>query len=163
MSFGRLPRRGSHSDGGRLAWLDAARALAIVGVVLLHVSIGHFYGLPHADDWVLPRWDRINQVVAVVRMPLLFVVSGMLAAGKIRRGFTRGNAILSAVTNYYLYLVWLAVYGVLFLASGPIVVPFQPARVQDFFIQIVDAENWRRFVAPRVAPWEVPNRYRHLA
>ena len=120
--------------------------LAIVAVVLLHVSIGHAYGLPQAEGWVVARWDRINQVISVVRMPLLFVVSGMLASGKIRRGFTHGNAILSAVTNYYLYLVWLAVYGLLFLASGPVVVPFQPARVQDFFIQIVEPRTPLWFV-----------------
>jgi GT2 family glycosyltransferase len=28
--------------------------------------------------------------------------------------------------------------------------------------QIVDADNWRRFMAPRVPPWQVPHRYRHL-
>lgn len=29
--------------------------------------------------------------------------------------------------------------------------------------QIVDADNWRRFMAPSVPPWQVPNRYTHLA
>ena len=29
--------------------------------------------------------------------------------------------------------------------------------------QTVDADNWRRFMQPRIAPWQVPNRYRHLA
>ena len=29
--------------------------------------------------------------------------------------------------------------------------------------QVVDAANWRRFMSPRVAPWQVPNRYAHLA
>lgn len=28
--------------------------------------------------------------------------------------------------------------------------------------QIVDADNWRRFMSPRVPPWQVPNRYAHL-
>lgn len=28
---------------------------------------------------------------------------------------------------------------------------------------IIDVENWRRFMAPRVPPWQVPNRYAHLA
>ncbi|GAB48522.1 acyltransferase family protein [Mobilicoccus pelagius] len=143
--FGRPTPRPT-GGASRLAWIDAARGLAIVAVVLLHVSIGHYYALPQAADWVVPRWDRINQVVAVIRMPLLFVVSGMLASGKIRRGFAHGNAILSAVTNYYLYLVWLAVYGFLFIASGPVVVPFQPARVQDFFIQIVEPRTPLWFV-----------------
>jgi len=28
--------------------------------------------------------------------------------------------------------------------------------------QTTDVENWRRFMAPRVPPWDVPARYRHL-
>lgn len=28
--------------------------------------------------------------------------------------------------------------------------------------QTIDIENWRRFMAPRVAPWQVPQRYAHL-
>ncbi|WP_176489720.1 acyltransferase family protein [Mobilicoccus massiliensis] len=145
-SFGRPSPRPGSTSASRLDWIDAARGLAIVAVVLLHVSIGHYYALPQAESWVVPRWDRINQVVSVIRMPLLFVVSGMLAAGKIKRGFLGGNAILSIVTNYYLYLVWLAVYGFLFVVSGPVVVPFQPARVEDFFIQIVQPRTPLWFV-----------------
>ncbi|MDO5627692.1 MAG: acyltransferase [Mobilicoccus sp.] len=122
--------------GSRLEWIDAARGLAVAAVVLLHVSIGHFYGLPHADENVLPIWDRINQIVGLIRMPLLFVVSGMLAAGKIRRGFSRGNAVLSAATNYYLYLVWLLVYGLFFVLSGDVHLPFNPASFGDYAIQV---------------------------
>jgi len=144
--FGRPNPRPGATSATRLGWIDAARGLAIVTVVLLHVSIGHYYGLPQAEDWVVARWDRLNQVISVVRMPLLFVVSGMLASGKIRRGFTNGNAILSAVTNYYLYLVWLGVYGLLFIASGPVVVPFQPARIEDYVIQIVEPRTPLWFV-----------------
>lgn len=144
-SFGRPEPRGSTS-ASRLPWIDAARALAIVTVVLLHVSIGHYYGLQHSANLAVYRWDRVNQVIALIRMPLLFVVSGMLASGKIRRGFTRGNTILSAATNYYLYLVWLAVYGVLFVISGPIEVPFEPARWQDYAIQIVEPRTPLWFV-----------------
>lgn len=145
-SFGRPNPRPRSGSSARLSWIDAARGLAIVAVVLLHVSIGHYYGLPQADTWIIPRWDRINQVVSVMRMPLLFVVSGMLASGKIHRGFTHGNAILSAVTNYYLYIVWLVVYGLLFIASGPVVVPFQPARIEDYVIQIVQPRTPLWFV-----------------
>lgn len=28
--------------------------------------------------------------------------------------------------------------------------------------QVVDADNWRRFMSPRVLPWQVPHRYAHL-
>ena len=28
--------------------------------------------------------------------------------------------------------------------------------------QVVDADNWRRFMSPQVPPWQVPHRYAHL-
>ena len=53
-------------------------------------------------------------------MPLLLVLSGALASGRIRRGFGRGKAAQSVASNYYLYLVWLTVYAVLGqLMGGP--------------------------------------------
>lgn len=121
----------------RITWLDSARGVAVVAVVLLHVSIGHFYMLDHSSRYTVPVWDRVNQVVSVVRMPLLFVVSGMLATGKIKRGFARGTSVLTAVSNYYLYLVWLLVYGALMLAAGDRPVPFRFASLGDYVLQIV--------------------------
>lgn len=121
----------------RITWLDSARGAAVVAVVLLHVSIGHFYMLDHSSRYTVPVWDRVNQVVSVVRMPLLFVVSGMLAANKITRGFARGTSLLTAVSNYYLYLVWLLVYGALMLAAGDRPVPFRFASFGDYAQQII--------------------------
>ncbi len=130
--------------GSRVAWLDLARVAAVVLVVLFHVSIGHYYGLEHADRLLVPWWDRVNQILTVVRMPLLFAISGLLAAGKIRRGFRGGRAAESAVTNYYLYAVWLGVYGLLILISGSTPVPFQ----------VETAGQWlRQLYAPNTPLW----------
>ena len=99
-----------------MAWIDASRAVAVVLVVIFHVTIGHYYIMEWAEGPMAGRWDRINQILSVIRMPLLFALSGMLASGKIRRGFRGGKAIEGAVTNYYLYAVWLAAYGLFILA-----------------------------------------------
>ena len=108
------PRTDSRS--ARVPWIDASRALAVALVVVFHVTIGHYYLMEWAEGEMAGRWDRINQILSVIRMPLLFAFSGMLAAGKIRRGFRGGKAIEGAVTNYYLYAVWLVAYGLFILA-----------------------------------------------
>ncbi|WP_226346523.1 acyltransferase family protein [Agilicoccus flavus] len=122
----------------RYDWVDLARGFAVVAVVLFHVSIGQYYGMEHADAKLVAWWDRINQIITVVRMPLLFTVSGMLAAGKIRRGFRGGKALEASVTNAYLFLVWMTIYGALLAAAaltGREGVPFQVTSVPAFLVQ----------------------------
>ena len=58
----------------RIAWLDTARGLAIILIVLLHSA-----------NWLSdanlasPLWVHINEVFTTLRLPLFFVVSGFLA------------------------------------------------------------------------------------
>jgi len=60
---------------GRHEWVDAGRGLAIVLVVLVH-----------SRDWLdtvgLPMqvWGRVNETLGGLRMPLFFMVSGLLGA-----------------------------------------------------------------------------------
>lgn len=124
----------------RLAWVDAARGGAVVAVVLLHLSIGHFYQLPHDDRFVVPVWDRVNQIVGAVRMPLLFLVSGLLASGKIRRGFRGGRALEATAANAYLYTVWVGLYALLALLAGGHV-PFAMTSWGHFASQFVRPET----------------------
>ncbi|MGO1383637.1 MAG: acyltransferase family protein [Arachnia sp.] len=72
----------------RLHWADTAKALAVVLVVLYHVSLTamvamsdvgpdpHFWGV--LSTWLLP-----------VRMPLFFLISGVLAGPALRRPWRR--------------------------------------------------------------------------
>lgn len=141
------PEAAAQTRPARLPWLDLARAGAIIAVVLFHVSIGYYYGLQHAETDMVARWDRINQVVTAVRMPLLFTISGLLAAGKIRRGFARGSAIESSVTNYYLYAVWTLVFLGLSLVGGDTkLVTFQLNSFQLFL---------QEFWAPTTPLWYI--------
>lgn len=53
----------------RIAWIDTGRGIAIVLVVLFHTA-----------NWLgVPEWQAVNEVVASLRMPLFFALSGMFA------------------------------------------------------------------------------------
>jgi uncharacterized membrane protein YcfT len=58
----------------RVAWIDAARGLAILLVVVIH-----------ATQWIeltpirIPGWDGVNEVLSTLRMPLFFMCAGILA------------------------------------------------------------------------------------
>lgn len=144
-SVGAAEQVGS-AAAARLEWVDMARAGAVVAVVLFHACIGHFWAMEHAQEGVIPWWDRVNQIVTAVRMPLLFTISGMLAASKIQRGFRRGKAIEAAVTNYYLYAVWLLVFGGMLLLAGNRSVPFKVDTLSTYL---------REFYLPNSPLWYV--------
>lgn len=139
-----LPGQAGATSTQRLGWIDLARGFAVAAVVLFHLCIGHFWAMEHSAPKVVAWWDRVNQIITVVRMPLLFTLSGMLAAGKIRRGFRRGTTVEAAATNSYLFVVWTLVYGALLLIAGDTPVPF----AMDSFGTYV-----RQFYAPNTPLW----------
>ncbi len=141
-----IPAKAASPAATRLDWVDMARAGAVVAVVLFHACIGHYWAMEHAKGDAIAWWDRVNQIVTAVRMPLLFTISGMLAAGKIRRGFRRGKAIEASVTNYYLYVVWLLVFGAMLLLAGDRPVPFQVDSLSTYL---------REFYLPNSPLWYV--------
>jgi hypothetical protein len=51
-------------------------------------------------------------------MPMLFAISGLLASGYIRAGFTL-RTLRRATGSYYLYVIWLMTYAILALAAAP--------------------------------------------
>ncbi|MCH8612242.1 acyltransferase family protein [Arsenicicoccus dermatophilus] len=98
-------------SGERIAWIDTARALAVVGVVLFHIGFLHYQPqLGPAVGGPAALWHHVDGLLGSFRMPMLLMLSGVLAAGKVRRGLRSGTAVESSVANYYLYVVWLGVY-----------------------------------------------------
>ncbi|MET4588832.1 acyltransferase family protein [Arthrobacter sp. 754] len=102
----------------RIEWIDAARGLCVIAVVLFHVGYWHFLKFEHAGSIAFPLWETVAIALGSVRMPLLLAVSGMLAASKIRNGFGNGKALSASLTNYYLYAVWLLVYALLSIPAA---------------------------------------------
>lgn len=79
----------------RLVWVDVAKAMAIVLVVLFHATQA-VYG--DADQG---RWEAVNSVFATFRMPLFFTVSGLFAARSLERPW---RWVLTHRVGLYLYL-----------------------------------------------------------
>ena len=83
------PRLPSTPPGvGRLAWVDAARGICVLGVVLFHVCTWQY--LPLGDALWHPAaaaWDTVNSYLGTFRMPLLMALSGMLAARRVGEGW----------------------------------------------------------------------------
>lgn len=99
----------------RLDWADLAKAACILLVVLYHSA-----NLTPLIAWQgangsLAFWDMAARVLTPLRMPLFFLVSGLLAAPSLRRNW-EDMAAKRVAQPLYLYLVW----SVLFLAFVPL-------------------------------------------
>jgi uncharacterized membrane protein YcfT len=98
-----------------LPWADAVRGFCVLAVVLSHF-IG--WGLePVSGSGAESFWEKASGQLTPIRMPTLFVLSGFLLSSRVRAGFTDRRSLTSAATSYYLYVVWLALFG-LIAAAG---------------------------------------------
>ena len=98
----------------RLAWADAAKGLCILLVVLHHSTVKHLPAvLPAELSAVGDAWLALTAALKPIRMPLFFLLSGLFAAGAVRRPWAQ---VLTArvLTPYWVYAVWLGVIAVVF-------------------------------------------------
>ena len=56
-------------------------------------------------------WGSVNPALGSVRMPVLLAVSGLVLSRQVRGGLHLRTTGYGEATNYYLYVVWLAVYA----------------------------------------------------
>lgn len=116
---------GLPDTGGRLLWLDLAKATAIVAVVGAHVCTK--YALPLE----LSSGDVMWLLIAAfepIPMPLFFLVSGLLAASSLSMPLV---TLLhrKVLMYYYVYVVWLSLQSLFFLLfPEDYTVPTQVAR-----------------------------------
>jgi uncharacterized membrane protein YcfT len=91
------PRRDTTS---RLPWVDTARGAAIVLVITHHaVLFTTSEGLGH------PGWTALNETLRLLRMPLFFFLSGMLAVRAVQRPWA--DLLRRRVTSdLWVYLLW---------------------------------------------------------
>lgn len=92
----------------RLPWPDVAKGLAIVLVVLHHVT--KYYAAHLPPDLVVAGsvWAAVSAGLKPVRMPLFFLISGWFAARAIHRPWGEHRRRLAG--GFYLYAVWLLLY-----------------------------------------------------
>ncbi|MFD1201625.1 CapA family protein [Leucobacter albus] len=96
----------------KLAWIDTAKGLLIVLVVLWHVVMKTYLEIDWRVGLPIPGvWGFVNDFAYPVRMPVFFVVSGLLAANAVARPW---HAVLRGrvIRFVYLYLLWSLIHMV---------------------------------------------------
>lgn len=92
----------------RIKWIDAARAFAVIAVLVMHYRA---YVVVPLDDYppsAAHVWRVITDQLTPVRMPLLLFMSGMLASSKLLSD-TPG-ALSRGISSLYLNGVWTTIY-----------------------------------------------------
>lgn len=101
-----------------LVWPNLAKAGCILLVVMMHLG-EYMANMPWADKAELVSvWHVVNGLIRPVRMPLFFLVSGLLASDSIMRPRidTQRNRLVKPL---YLYFVWAMIYQIL-APIGPV-------------------------------------------
>ena len=109
------PPAGGQPAGGqrreRLHWVDVAKAVAIVLVVLYHVGgAGMDRMFPDPGGHASGLWTRVNAALLPMRMPLFFLTAGLLAHRAVRRPWPvvwRGRVVVLM----WPYLLWSVVFA----------------------------------------------------
>ena len=90
----------------RIEWIDLVKASSVLLVVFMHAS-NTLVDLG-GPTWVTTALLTFNHLVEPLRMPVFFLVSGMLAASAVHRPWRAStNRTLGMV---YLYVVWMLVF-----------------------------------------------------
>lgn len=115
---------------GRMAWADAAKGLLIVLVVFWHVVMKTYLQIDWRIGPPIPgMWGLISDLTFPIRMPLFFVISGLLAANAVARPWAA--VFRSRVVRFlYLYLLWSLIHMALMWAfpEFPTLVPHSVAE-----------------------------------
>lgn len=91
---------GHFAPGIRYGWIDAARGIAILLVVIYHATL-----TTQALGFAVGPWEPIALALRTLRMPLFFLVSGLLTAGYLDRSWT--TIAGKRLTGWmWLYLLW---------------------------------------------------------
>ena len=97
----------------RLLWVDVAKGVSILLVVLHHAVVKDLaVQAPPALAPAAEAWAAVTMALKPVRMPLFFVLSGLVAAGAVRRPWPQARR--RVLSPYYLYVVWLVLQGAFF-------------------------------------------------
>ncbi len=95
------------SDGLRVDWVDAAKAICIVFVVMMHSTLGVEKALGGATGFM----HAVTEFAKPFRMPDFFLISGLFMARVVSRDW---RTFIDKRINhfFYFYVLWLAIqYG----------------------------------------------------
>lgn len=115
----------------RVGWVDAAKGVAVLLVVLTHA-----YSYAKVIGADLSWWQLVNNVFSTMRMPLFFMLAGLFAPSWIRRSWAellRGKVLLLM----WVYAVWVLIRFAFFAAVPNLVAPNESAALWRLLIQAV--------------------------
>ncbi|WP_345751788.1 acyltransferase family protein [Microbacterium rhizophilus] len=120
--------------GTRMAWIDVARGVAISLVVLFHTGM---FTVPTglAPGW----WTDLNLAFALLRMPLFFLVSGLLAVGAVRRTWARLWSTRLAVL-VWVFVLW-TILRFLYYRVMPEPIDLNQSSWVDLVLSVVRPSN----------------------
>ncbi|KGJ81766.1 hypothetical protein GY21_01430 [Cryobacterium roopkundense] len=98
---------GNTTRNARVQWIDTAKGVAILLVVL-----GHSVAVLASEGVGVGPWQEVNALLSTARMPLFFLVSGLLASSSLYRPLPRfvDSKILLLV---YLYALWVVLHAII--------------------------------------------------
>ncbi|WP_367882278.1 acyltransferase family protein [Rathayibacter oskolensis] len=97
----------------------------------------NYAGLVDGTSAVAAAWDQVGSSLGRIRMPILFALSGLLAHRGLLLGWRAGTARLRLVSNAYLYVVWVVLYGVFFALLARPDFPHSIDTLAQFALQLV--------------------------
>lgn len=94
----------------RIAWIDAAKGVCILAVVLYHFNQIVLQQIDFGQTAIPTLWNLIVTALKPLRMPLFFLISGFLASRSVTgRGW--GEVRTSRVASLlWVYVLWVGLY-----------------------------------------------------
>jgi len=91
-------------------------------------------------------WTQLTEFFGAFRLPLLFVVSGLVASKRVRAGWSDRRTVLRAVSLYWLYLVWLTMYALLSIVVISPGIPFRVMTPLHYLEQVFVPDSMLWFI-----------------
>lgn len=94
----------------RIVWIDAARGVCVLAVVLMHTTLSAYLGYLQPGTST-GFWSWFIDAMTPFRMPGLAMLSGLLLARRIRTGWSDRTLRVSIASSSWLYAVWLLAFA----------------------------------------------------
>ncbi|HKO89216.1 MAG TPA: acyltransferase [Burkholderiales bacterium] len=130
------------NDRGRVDWVDYGKGLSIV-LVVFHHAIADL-DKPHSAFWS-PTYSAIDEVFALFRMPLFFLMAGIFAAKALKADWP--EFIDKKVLHFlYLFVLWSLIVYLYTIALPHYLVGMKTKRLDMIFYIFVDPPRTLWFI-----------------